>query len=81
MAARDAGAVGAMVMAGAGVGVAPDLAAAADMVPEERRFEPDVAGARLAEARFGLWKELYAGVRPVNAGFAALVNPVATDSA
>ncbi len=80
MAARDAGAVGAMVMAGAGVGVAPDLAAAADMVPEERRFRPDAAGAGLAEARYALWKELYAGVRPVNAGFAALVNRAATDS-
>lgn len=81
MAARDAGAVGAMVMAGAGVGVAPDLAAAAAMVPEERTFHPDPGQARLAERRFALWKELYAQVRPVNAGFVALVNRAATDSA
>lgn len=80
MAARDAGAVGAMVMAGAGVGVAPDIAAAAAVVPEDRRFQPDAAGMALGEGRFGLWKELYAGVRPVNAGLAALVNRATTDS-
>ncbi len=73
MAARDAGAVGAMVMAGAGTGIVPDLAAAAATVPEERTFFPDKTRVPLAEARFGLWKELYAQMRPVNAGLAALV--------
>jgi xylulokinase len=68
MAARDAGAVGAMVMAGAGAGVVADLAAAAALVPEERRFLPDPARAALAERRFVIWQQLYAQLRPVNAG-------------
>jgi xylulokinase len=70
MAARDAGAVGAMVMAGAGAGVVADLAAAADMVPQERVFMPDPARVAMAEERFTIWKELYAQVRPVNARLA-----------
>jgi xylulokinase len=68
MAARDAGAVGAMVMAGAGAGVVADLAAAAALVPEERRFLPDPGRAALADRRFALWQQLYAQLRPVNAG-------------
>ena len=67
MAARDAGAVGAMVMAGAGAGVVSDLAAAAALVPEERRFLPEPDRAALAAARFEIWKALYAQLRPVNA--------------
>jgi xylulokinase len=70
MQAHDSGAVGAMVMAGAGAGVVADLTAAAAMVPEERRFLPDPGCAALANARFAIWKELYAQVRPVNAHLA-----------
>ena len=68
MQARDAGAVGAMVMAGAGAGLVADLAAAAALVPEERRFLPDPERAALEEERFHLWQRLYAQLRPVNAG-------------
>lgn len=72
MKARDAGAVGAMVMAGAGAGVMADLAAAATaLVPEERRFMPRPEAARIAEARFGHWQALYAQMRPINAVFQA----------
>ena len=68
MAARDAGAVGAMVMAGAGAGVVADLAAAAALVPEERRFLPDPDRAAVEETRFALWQQLYAQLGPVNEG-------------
>jgi xylulokinase len=67
MEARDAGAVGAMVMAGAGAGVVADLAAAAALVPEEHRFLPDPARVAIEERRFGIWRELYAQMRPINA--------------
>jgi xylulokinase len=70
MEARDAGAVGAMVMAGAGAGVVADLTTAAAMVPEERRFLPDAGRAALADRRFGIWRELYAQMRPINARLA-----------
>jgi xylulokinase len=74
MAARNAGAVGAAVMAGVAAGLLPDLAAAARrLVPEDRVFLPDPEGAALADRRFALWRDLYAQVRPVNAGLAALV--------
>lgn len=73
MAARDAGAVGALVMAGVAAGLIPDLASAATaLVPVDHVFEPDPAGAALADRRFDLWRELYARVRPINAGLAAL---------
>ena len=72
MEARDAGAMGAMVMAGVGTGLLPDLATAAkSLVREDRRFTPDPEGARLADTRFALWRALYAGVGPVNTGLAA----------
>lgn len=72
MAARDPGAVGALVMAGVAAGLIPDLAAATGaLVPVERVFEPDAAGATRAERRFALWQELYSRVRPVNAGLTA----------
>jgi xylulokinase len=55
-------------------GLLPDLAAAARrLVPEDRVFLPDPEGAALADRRFALWRDLYAQVRPVNAGLAALV--------
>jgi xylulokinase len=67
MEARDAGAVGAMVMAGAGAGVVRDIVTAAGLVPEERRFLPDAGRVAMEERRFGIWRELYQQVRPVNA--------------
>lgn len=71
MAARDAGAVGALVMAGVAAGLIPDLAAAAAaLVPVDRVFEPSPEGAARADRRFALWRALYDGVRPVNAGLA-----------
>jgi len=71
MAARDAGAVGATVMAGVAAGLIPDLAqAAAALVPVERMFEPDPAGVVLAERRFAIWRELYAQMRVINAALA-----------
>ncbi|MBW7920544.1 MAG: carbohydrate kinase [Rubellimicrobium sp.] len=71
MEARDAGAVGATVMAGVAAGLIPDLAqAAAALVPVERMFEPDPAGMALAERRFAIWRELYAQVRVINAALA-----------
>ncbi|MCC7321881.1 MAG: carbohydrate kinase [Rubellimicrobium sp.] len=71
MAAQDAGAVGATVMAGVAAGIVPDLAAAAAaLVPVDRLFEPDPERMALADRRFALWRELYAQVRPINAGLA-----------
>ena len=68
MQARDAGAVGAMVIAGVGAGLMADLAnATADLVPSDRTFLPDPAGASLADRRFALWQELYQQLRPINA--------------
>ncbi len=67
------GAIGALVMAGVGAGVLPDLARAArDLVPQDRRFSPRSAAARLADQRYALWKDLYAGLAPVNSGLLAL---------
>lgn len=71
MQARDAGAVGALVLAGAGAGLVPDLAgAAAALVREDRRFSPDTVAAERAEARFATWRRLYAQLRPINAALA-----------
>lgn len=68
MQARDAGAVGAMVIAGVGAGLMADLAnATADLVPSDRMFLPDPSGAALADRRFALWQELYQQLRPINA--------------
>ncbi|ARO14107.1 glycerol kinase [Ketogulonicigenium robustum] len=73
MQARDAGAMGAGVMAAAGIGLTDDLAAAAQaLVPVDRVFTPAPAAAALAEQRFAIWQQLYAGVRGVNAALAAL---------
>ncbi len=76
MQARDAGAVGAMVMAGTGVGLMPDLAtAAAQLVPEDRRFDPDPHRAAIAAERFATWRRLYDQIRPINAALSAGVQP------
>lgn len=68
MDAADAGALGAAVLAGAGAGLMPDLAAAARrLVREDRRFDPRPEAAAVAEERFALYRELYTQLRPVNA--------------
>lgn len=72
MAAQDAGAVGALVMAGAGLGLMPDLAEAAErLVPEDRQFDPDPAATALADQRFAIWRALYDQVRPIHARLGA----------
>ena len=71
MRALDAGAVGAMVMAGVGCGLMPDLAqAAARLVPLDRRFAPG-AGIALADRRYAIWRDVYRQMRRVNAALAA----------
>ena len=67
MAGRDPAAVGAAVMAGAGIGAMPDLAsAAAALVQPERLFQPDPIAAARAERRFALWRGMYEALRPIN---------------
>lgn len=67
----DPGALGAAVMAGVGSGALADLAQAAGrLVQTERVFAPDPAAQALAERRFGLWQELIARTRGINAALA-----------
>lgn len=69
MAGRDPAAVGAAVMAGAGIGSMPDLAsAAAALVQPERLFTPDPQAAARAERRYALWRGLYPALRPLHHG-------------
>ena len=71
MQAQDAGAVGAMVMAGVGCGLLPDLTAAtARLVPLDRRFEPG-PGAALANRRYVIWRDVYAQMHGINTALAA----------
>ncbi len=70
MQAPDAGAVGAMVMAGVGCGLLPDLAeGTARLVPVDRRFEPG-PGVALAERRYPIWRQTYGQIGPVNTALA-----------
>jgi xylulokinase len=72
VAAREAGATGAFVMAGVAAGVLGDLAeATAALVATDARFDPDPAAAALADARFARFRAFYAALGPVNRGFAA----------
>lgn len=72
MAATDAGAVGAAVLAGAGAGLMPALDVAAHrLVREDRRFAPDPERAALADHRFALFRDLYEAAKPVNHALAA----------
>ncbi len=72
MQARDAGALGAAIMAGVGCGALAGLSAAArHMVAEDRRFVPDPAAARIADRRFAIYTDLYRQLRPVNAALTA----------
>lgn len=67
MAGRDPAAVGAAVMAGAGIGAMPDLAGAAEaLVQSERMFEPDPDASARADRRFAIWRGLYGALRPIN---------------
>ncbi len=71
MDAPDAGAMGALVMAGVGAGVLPDLAGATRLlVRGDRLFEPGTEGAARADARFALFTRLYESARPINAALA-----------
>ena len=73
MAARDAGALGALVIGGVAAGLVPDLAAAVrQLVPVDRVFFPEPDASALADRRFALWCQLYDQMRPINAGLAAL---------
>lgn len=66
VAAPEAGAMGALVIAGVASGLMPDLAGAArDLVVTDRRFAPDRGAAALAEDRFAAYRALYDGLRPV----------------
>lgn len=67
MQGRDPGAVGAAVMAGAGAGLMPDLASAADsLVKPDRLFTPRPDQAARADRRFALWQQLYTQMRPIS---------------
>lgn len=67
MQGSDPGAVGAAVMAGAGIGLMPNLASAADhLVKADRQFTPRPEQAARADRRFALWQQLYTQLRPIN---------------
>jgi xylulokinase len=71
MTAGAAAALGAAACAGVGGGVMGGLGEAAEALARPGRlFEPDPAAAALATARFGLFRELYGQLRPINAGLA-----------
>lgn len=64
---RDPGALGAAVMAGAGIGAMADLAsAAAALVQTDRIFTPRPEAAARADHRFALWRGMYDALRPIN---------------
>jgi xylulokinase len=64
---RDPGAVGAAVMAGAGIGAMADLAAAASaLVQTDRTFTPQPDDAARADRRYALWRGMYEALRPIN---------------
>jgi len=71
MQGRDAGAVGAAVMAGVGCGEMADLRQAVGrLVRVDQVFRPDTSRSGLADRRFRLWQTLYRQVREVHAGMA-----------
>ncbi len=64
---RDPGALGAAVIAGAGIGAMADLAsAAAALVQTDRIFAPRPDAAARADRRYALWRGLYDALRPIN---------------
>jgi xylulokinase len=71
MAQPDAGALGAAMLAGIGLGWWPDVAAASDaMVREARVFEPDVRNAGVYEERYATYVDAYDALRPIFAAAA-----------
>jgi xylulokinase len=71
---RDAGVLGAALMAGVGAGVFPSLhAATKDFVQLDRSFEPDTGEQQRHDNRFELYKLLYRQLVEFNAGLAAVV--------
>jgi xylulokinase len=67
VAAPEAGASGALVMAGVACGLVGDLAAATRaLVTAERRFDPDPGRVAVADERFALYRGLYGSLRPVH---------------
>ena len=68
----EAGAMGALVMAGVASGEMPDLVAAtARLVEIDRSFAPDPRAAARADERFAAFKDLYSGLAPVTARLTA----------
>jgi xylulokinase len=64
---RDPGALGAAVIAGAGIGAMADLAsAAAALVQTDRIFTPRHDAVAKADRRYVLWRGLYDALRPIN---------------
>lgn len=71
VAAPEAGAMGALVMAGVAAGILPDLdAATAELVAVDRIFAPDPAEAARADQRFALYRELYRASAPISRALA-----------
>lgn len=67
---RDAGTLGAAIIAGVGSGAMPSLAAAARrLVAYDRTFEPNPALAGYYDERFGKYQELYADLKRFNASY------------
>lgn len=68
---RDAGVLGAALMAGVGVGLFPSLSQAAkDFVQYDRTFEPDATQASRHAPRFAAYHQLYEQLKPVQAALA-----------
>ena len=64
---RDAGVLGAAMMAGVGVGLFPSLLSASrDFVQMDRIFEPDQSQSHRHEKSFALYQLLYQQLRPFN---------------
>jgi xylulokinase len=67
IAAPEAGASGALVMAGVASGLVGDLVAATrELVTTDREFAPDPARAAIAEERFDRYRALYGALRPLH---------------
>ncbi len=63
----DAGALGAALIAGVGVGAMPSFEAAVDrLVTFERTFDPDPAARGYYDTKFGKYQELYAALKSFN---------------
>ena len=72
--APEAGAMGALVMAGVAAGLLPDLAAAtAELIAVDRVFSPDPAAIALGDQRFALYRDLYNATAPISAALARLM--------